>query len=59
MKVGYQYILSKRVLVILLFMIMVIHFFVGAMEVFMPVIAGEISTDGPKTLGFFQAAFGF
>ena len=58
MKQGYQYILSRRVLVVLLFMIMIIHFFVGSMEVFMPVIAHTISKDGAKSLGFFQAAFG-
>ena len=58
MKQGYQYILSRRVLVVLLFMIMIIHFFVGSMEVFMPVIAHTVSKDGAKSLGFFQAAFG-
>ncbi|MBU8848480.1 MAG: MFS transporter, partial [Desulfobacterales bacterium] len=58
MKQGYQYIFSKRVLVILLFMVMIIHFFVGSIEVFMPVIANAISEDGPKNFGFFQAAFG-
>ncbi|MBT3387230.1 MAG: MFS transporter [Desulfobacula sp.] len=58
MKQGYQYIFSKRVLVILLFMVMVIHFFVGSIEVFMPVISDAISLDGARTFGFFQAAFG-
>ncbi len=58
MKQGYQYIFSKRVLVILLFMVMIIHFFVGSIEVFMPVIADAISLDGARTFGFFQAAFG-
>jgi len=62
MKQGYQYILSRQVLVVLLFMIMIIHFFVGTIEVFMPVIAEAISNmssgDGAKNLGFFQAAFG-
>lgn len=58
MKQGYRYILSRRVLVVLLFMVMIIHFFVGSMEVFMPVIAHTISEDGAKNLGFFQAAFG-
>ncbi len=58
MKQGYQYILSRRELVVLLFMVMIIHFFVGSIEVFMPVIAHTISEDGAKNLGFFQAAFG-
>ncbi len=58
LKQGYQYILSKRILVILLFMVMIIHFFVGSIEVFMPVIANAISQDGARSFGFFQAAFG-
>ena len=58
MKQGYQYILSRRVLVVLLFMVMIIHFFVGSIEVFMPVIADTISENGARNLGFFQTAFG-
>jgi len=58
MKQGYQYIFSNRVLVILLFMVMIIHFFVGSIEVFMPVIAHTICQDGARTFGFFQAALG-
>ncbi len=57
MKQGYGYLFENQHLMVLLFMVMVIHFFVGSIEVFMPVIAGRIST-GPRTLGFFQAAFG-
>lgn len=58
MKQGYGYLFENQHLMILLFMVMVIHFFVGSIEVFMPVIADRISADGPRTLGFFQAAFG-
>jgi DHA3 family macrolide efflux protein-like MFS transporter len=48
MKQGYQYIFSRRPLVILLLMAMIIHFFVGSIEVFMPVIANTISEDGAR-----------
>ncbi|MCP3872352.1 MAG: MFS transporter [Desulfobacteraceae bacterium] len=58
LKQGYQYILSDKALLILLFMVMIIHFFVGSMEIFMPVIANAISDDGARNLGFFQTAFG-
>ena len=58
LKQGYQYIFSDKALVILLFMVMVIHFFVGSIEIFMPVIANAISDDGARSLGFFQTAFG-
>ena len=58
MKQGYHYLFQNQMLMVLLFMVMIIHFFVGSIEVFMPVIADKISGNGPKTLGFFQAAFG-
>jgi MFS transporter, DHA3 family, macrolide efflux protein len=58
MKQGYHYIFSKNALVVLIFMVMIIHFFVGSIEVFMPVVANTISENGPKNLGFFHAAFG-
>ncbi|MBU3954230.1 MAG: MFS transporter [Proteobacteria bacterium] len=58
MKGGYRYLFDNQHLMVLLFMVMVIHLFVGSIEVFMPVIADRISEDGPRTLGFFQAAFG-
>jgi MFS family permease len=57
MKQGYGYLFENQHLMVLLFMVMVIHFFVGSIEVFMPVIADRIFA-GPRTLGFFQAAFG-
>ncbi len=58
MKQGYHYIFSKRILMILLFMVMILHFFVGSIEVFMPVIAHAICRDGARSFGFFQGALG-
>ncbi len=55
---GYRYIFSRSNLLILLFLVMLIHFFVGANEIFMPLIANSQFSDGPKMLGFFQGAFG-
>ncbi len=55
-RAGYRYLFGSRSLMVVLFMVMVIHFFVGAIEVFMPVIAHRITGDGPKALGIFQAA---
>ncbi|MCG8689010.1 MAG: MFS transporter [Desulfobacterales bacterium] len=57
-KAGYAYLFNSRSLVVILFMVAVIHFFVGGIEVFMPVIAHGMPNGGPKTLGFFQAALG-
>lgn len=58
-KKGYSYIFSKSDLIILLLMVMVIHFFVGSLEILMPIIAHTVSGDPARYLGFFQAAFGF
>ncbi len=59
MQQGYVYLFSKSNFIVLLLMVMVIHFFVGSIEVMMPIIAATVSNDGAQTLGFFQAAFGF
>lgn len=56
---GYKYILKKRPLMILLFMVGIIHFFVGYIEVFIPVIALSFKNNGPQALGFFLTSFGF
>ena len=58
LKSGYTYMISSSALMVLLFMVMIIHFFVGSIEVFMPVIAAGIAGDGAKILGLFQASLG-
>lgn len=58
LKHGYIYIFSQSNIIVLLVMVMIIHFFVGSIEVMMPVIAVAVSDNGVQTLGFFQAAFG-
>ncbi len=60
MKAGYRYLLSNSNFILLLIMVMVIHFFVGSIEVMMPVIAQEIAGEsgGARVLGFLQSAFG-
>ena len=39
-------------------LVLVIHFFVGSIEVILPVMADTASSDGARTLGFFQTALG-
>jgi MFS transporter, DHA3 family, macrolide efflux protein len=56
---GYRYIFRKQSLMVLLFMVGVIHFFVGYIEVFIPVIAMSFKENGPQALGIFHASFGF
>ncbi len=57
-KEGYRYILGRNRLMVLIFAVMLIHFFVGSIEIFMPVIADQISEFGARNLGFFQSALG-
>lgn len=62
MKEGYRHIFSDRALAIILVMVGAIHFFVGSVEVAMPVIAsfssGQGMESGARNLGFFQTCFG-
>jgi hypothetical protein len=55
---GLKYIFNYQKLVIILIMVAVIHFFVGTIEVFMPVISNQMTGSGPKNLGYIQAFFG-
>ncbi|MCD4744206.1 MAG: MFS transporter [Desulfobacteraceae bacterium] len=56
---GYRYIFKDRSLMILLFTVGVIHFFVGYIEVLMPVLAISFKDNGPQVLGLLHASFGF
>ena len=55
---GYRYILSDRALMVILVMVGAIHFFVGSIEVVMPVAAISLSGNGAQNLGFFQTSLG-
>jgi MFS family permease len=56
---GYRYIFKNRALLILLCMVGVIHFFVGYIEVLMPVLAVSFKGNGPQVLGLLHTSFGF
>jgi MFS family permease len=55
---GYKYIIMDKGLIIILLMVAVIHFFVGSIEVIIPVLADSLAGDGARNLGYIQAAFG-
>lgn len=57
-KEGYRYIFADGRLLVILFMVFVIHFFVGSIEVAVPVIANLLPGDGPANMGYIQTAFG-
>ena len=57
-KEGYKYIYSEKKLLIILLMVFMIHFFVGSIEVSIPVLANHLHGKGPVNMGYIQTAFG-
>jgi MFS family permease len=55
---GYKYIINDKGLIIILIMVAVLHFFVGSIEVIIPVLANSLPGIGAKNLGYIQTAFG-
>lgn len=55
---GYKYILLDKRLIIIIAMVAVIHFFVGSIEVIIPVFAVSLKGNGAHNLGYIQASFG-
>lgn len=55
---GYRYIVFDKKLVIILLMVSLIHFFVGSIEVVIPVLAVDLAGNGAENLGFIQASIG-
>ena len=50
--------ISTRALMLILLMVGVIHFFVGSIEVIIPVMAKSLGGNGAQNLGYLQALFG-
>ncbi len=55
---GFLFIIQRRTLAVLITSIAVIHFFVGAFQTIIPVLANRLEGSGVQNLGFFQTAFG-
>jgi hypothetical protein len=55
---GFKYIFQFKRLVIILCMVAVIHFFVGSIEVLMPVFSSRLGGMAVKNLGYIQTFFG-
>lgn len=56
---GYSYIFSQGKIVVLLGVVAVVHFFVGSVQVIMPVLAKALAGNGAQNLGYIETAFGF
>ena len=55
---GCRYVWRRKNLVVILLMVGVIHFFVGSIEVVIPVLATNLTGEGAKNIGFIQTFFG-
>lgn len=55
---GYRYIFGKRKILIIVFIVAIIHFFAGSMQVLMPVLANMLPGNGARNLGYFETSFG-
>ena len=55
---GCRYVYQRKNLIVILVMVGVIHFFVGAIEAVIPVLATHLKGEGAKNIGFIQTFFG-
>jgi MFS family permease len=55
---GFRFVAGKKPLLIILSIVGVIHFFVGSIEVVVPVLASHLTGAGPTNLGFLKTSIG-
>lgn len=55
---GYKYIFQKRNLVVIITIVAIVHFFVGAFQVAIPTLAVSLQGSGAQNLGFLETSFG-
>ena len=55
---GWRYVYKRKQLAVILVMVGVIHFFVGSIEVVIPVLATSLKGGGAENIGFIQSFFG-
>jgi len=55
---GLKTIFRFKKLIIILIMVAIIHFFVGSIEVIIPVFSSQLAGSGAKNLGYIQTFFG-
>ena len=57
-KEGIRYVFKSVPLIIFLLIISLLHFFIGSIEAFFPVLAKEMAGNGPQNLGYLQTSLG-
>ncbi len=57
-KEGIRFVFKSVPLIIFLLIISLLHFFIGSIEAFFPVLAKEMAGNGPQNLGYLQTSLG-
>ena len=57
-KEGITFVFKSVPLIIFLLIISLLHFFIGSIEAFFPVLAREMAGNGPQNLGYLQTSLG-
>jgi MFS transporter, DHA3 family, macrolide efflux protein len=55
---GYQYVLKSKSIISILSVIAILHFFVGSVQVIMPVFAVTLKGSGAQNLGYIETFYG-
>lgn len=55
---GYKYIFRKRNLIVIITIVAIVHFFVGAFQVAIPTLAVSLQGSGAQNLGLLETSFG-
>ncbi|MDP4093754.1 MAG: MFS transporter [Bacillota bacterium] len=55
---GFKYIFNKKKILIIIFIVAIIHFFVGSIQVVIPVFANSAGGNGAVNQGYIQMLFG-
>ncbi len=58
-KEGYSYIFGRKKILIIISIVGIIHFFVGSMQVVIPVLANRLNGNGAQNLGYIETFYGF
>ena len=55
---GYRYILARKSIIVILFVVAIVHFFVGLAQIAIPVLAVKLAGNGAQNLGYIETFFG-
>jgi MFS family permease len=57
-KSGFHYVFTRRSIISIVFIVAILHFFVGSVQVIMPVFAMTLNGNGAQNLGYLETFYG-